>query len=207
MANQITGDDTFSITIATIDDINSIMLVSNDAFTAGAFFKKKEYQIRFTTQNIAEMFNSKNSVFLIARCEGIICGSVYVHYEINKSNKTAIEIGAIDKIQDSSSQNTTSVLQILGKFYAVSVDRSYQKRGLGQLLVKAAEEYLTDLSKNIRVKESIDNIFDMSAVNGSSNGSMNSDSTTSTSNNNDSNSNNNNDVIPFIDAVEISIFR
>jgi GNAT superfamily N-acetyltransferase len=147
-----------SISLGTIDDINSILLVSNDAFTAGAFFKKPEYQIRFTAQNITEMFNSKDSVFLVARSQGEVCGSLFLQWEIKET--TVLKEGSnfkeflketetIETMQYTDTATTVKLFQISGKFNALSVHRSYQKRGIGQILVTTAENYLIELSKTI----------------------------------------------------------
>jgi GNAT superfamily N-acetyltransferase len=160
----------FSISVATIDDINSILLVSNDAFTAGEFFKKTEYHIRFTAQNITEMFYTKDSIFLVARSHGEICGSLYFQWEIKKAialnegsriKEVEEETETIERMQYNVTANTANTFQIFSKLNAVSVHRSFQKRGLGQLLVTAAEDYLIELSKNLGVHKSVESYQDI----------------------------------------------
>jgi GNAT superfamily N-acetyltransferase len=155
-----------SISLATIDNVNSILLVSNDAFTAGAFFKKPEFQVRFTAQNITEMFNSKDSIFLVARSEGVVCGSLFLEWEIKETlvlkegsnfKEFLKETETIETMQYTDTATTVKMFQISGKFNAVSVHRTFQKRGIGQILVTAAENYLIELSKNIGVSKNIEN--------------------------------------------------
>lgn len=221
----------FSISIATINDINSIQLVSNDAFTAGEFFKKPEYHIRFTAQNITEMFYTKNSIFLVARSHGEICGSLYLQWEIKKAmelnegsriKEVVDETETIKKMQYNVTANTANTFQVSSKLNAVSVHRSFQKRGLGQFLVKAAEDYLIELSKNFGVHKSIenyqdilfalpasynDNGFSSSSSNSSSNGDHDSDNSTISSNNRSINQKTTTTILPIEIFIEIGIIN
>ena len=118
---------------ATVADAASIMSCTNDAYVADTFFKKVEYHDRFTMQDVIDMMTAPDSIFLIATTTTsqveTICGSLYLSW---KSTST----GRSDKKD-----------QIVGKFSAVAVRGENQKKGIGQLLVRAAEDYVTSLSK------------------------------------------------------------
>lgn len=118
---------------ATEADAASIMSCTNDAYIADTFFKKVEYHDRFTMQDVIDMIVAPDSIFLIATTNTshieTVCGSLYLSW-----NSTST--GRSDKKD-----------QIVGKFSAVAVRGEYQKRGIGQLLVRAAEDYVISLSK------------------------------------------------------------
>lgn len=86
-------------TTATEDDFDSILLLTNEAFMADAFFKKDAYHLRFDLPTVREMFNSVNSKFIIARkCTDDIdvsCGSIFFHWEIDNSDEQLIQVGTI----------------------------------------------------------------------------------------------------------------
>ncbi len=75
----------FKTRIATSDDINVIIEVTNDAFMADAFFKKSEYHQRFTREDVEYMIANQNSQFILAENSdtATIVGSIYLHWEFH----------------------------------------------------------------------------------------------------------------------------
>jgi hypothetical protein len=73
--------------IATEADMNSILSLTNEAFMADAFFKKKEYHERFDAPTVQQMIHAENSRFIIAsqNIDGsdTACGSIFFHWEIS----------------------------------------------------------------------------------------------------------------------------
>ena len=52
--------------VARFDHVDVIIEVTNDAFLADAFFKKKEYHKRFNRTEVMDMLNTENAIFLLA---------------------------------------------------------------------------------------------------------------------------------------------
>lgn len=73
---------------ATAEDCDDILSLTNDAFMADAFFKKKEYHLRFDPPTVREMMEGVNSRFIVASMsiDGVEtkCGSIFLHWEIEK---------------------------------------------------------------------------------------------------------------------------
>lgn len=73
---------------ATSEDCDDILSLTNDAFMADAFFKKKEYHLRFDPPTVREMMEVVNSRFIVASMsiDGVEtnCGSIFLHWEIEK---------------------------------------------------------------------------------------------------------------------------
>ena len=81
-----------SVRVATEADIDSVVELTNDAFMADAFFKKKEYHLRFTKSDVETMIGSHNSVFLVAHnpssghsISESITGSLFLHWDVDAS--------------------------------------------------------------------------------------------------------------------------
>ena len=78
--------------IATSEDVDTIMELTNDAFMADAFFKKPEYHLRFDSQTVNEMIAAENSRFVIATQiidgEVVKCGSIFFHWTVAKTQST-----------------------------------------------------------------------------------------------------------------------
>lgn len=125
-------NSSFIVSIASTIETQDIVQVSNNAYVADQFFKKPEYYDRFTFQNVQDMIATSDSVFIVARENNEVCGSIYLHWE-----KTDSDL-------------------LVGKFSAVAVHSKYQKRGLGKLLVSSAEEYVLELAKSNTEIEGVD---------------------------------------------------
>jgi ribosomal protein S18 acetylase RimI-like enzyme len=119
-------DDDYVTRFATSKDVLSIVSCTNDAYVADAFFKKAEYHDRFTDTDVMEMISSPNTAFIVAtRCsdpDKSICGSLYLQWE---SKLAESKVGGP---------------KIIGKFSAVAVSRSSQRKGVGHLLIQSAEK-------------------------------------------------------------------
>lgn len=115
---------------ATLADADAVMAITNEAFVADEFFKKKDYHQRFDLPSVIEMINTENSAFILAettvddRTE--LVGSLYLHWEIKMDENGR---------------------EVIGKFSAVSVPSRFGKRGIGKALVDAAERRVIDLAK------------------------------------------------------------
>lgn len=115
---------------ATLADADAVVAITNEAFVADEFFKKKDYHQRFDLPSVIEMINTENSAFILAettvddRTE--LVGSLYLHWEI-KTDENGREV--------------------IGKFSAVSVPSRFGKRGIGKALVDAAERRVIGLAK------------------------------------------------------------
>ena len=118
---------------ATAADAASILSCTNDAYVADTFFKKIEYHNRFTMQDVVDMIATPDSMFIVATTNTsqaeTVCGSLYLVW---KSTPT----------DDSDRENN-----ILGKFSAVAVRGEYQQKGIGRLLVRAAEDYVISVAR------------------------------------------------------------
>lgn len=78
--------------IATLEDVNTVMELTNDAFMADAFFKKPEYHLRFDSQNIENMIAAENSRFVIATQaidgDAVKCGSIFFYWTVEQTTST-----------------------------------------------------------------------------------------------------------------------
>lgn len=115
---------------ATLADAEAVMAITNEAFVADEFFKRKEYHQRFDLPTVIEMINTENSAFILAEAtiddRTELVGSLYLHWEI--------------KTGDNGSE-------VIGKFSAVSVPSRFGKRGIGKALVDAAERRVIGFAK------------------------------------------------------------
>ena len=114
---------------ATLSDVPSIVSCTNDAYVVDAFFKKPEYHNRFTEKDVEELINTPQSIFVVVKDDaaaGAICGSLYLQW--------------------SAETVSSELTKTVGKFSAVAVHPLYQKRGIGQLLVKSAESHIIKLA-------------------------------------------------------------
>ncbi len=62
---------------------DQILLVTNEAFMADAFFKKPDYHLRFDARTVSHMIANKNAMFIVAICDENsedICGSLYFNW-------------------------------------------------------------------------------------------------------------------------------
>ena len=131
---------TCTLRLATVADAASILSCTNDAYVADTFFKKVEYHDRFTMKDVIDMIASPESTFLVATttisAAETVCGSLYLTW---KSTPT-----------DCGEKTDT-----IGKFSAVAVRNEFQQRGIGNLLVRAAEDHIISLAKrsNDAIKE------------------------------------------------------
>eukprot|EP01035_Chromulina_nebulosa_P017247 gene17247-22775_t len=113
--------------INSIEDIELILSLTNDAFMADAFFKKPEYHMRFTREDVLNLMKTDHSTFLFAvlteNDSSITVGSLYLqwYFENNK---------------------------ITGKFSAVSIPTKYGNRGFGKKLVQGAENYILNIANS-----------------------------------------------------------
>lgn len=143
------------IRAATAADAHRIVEITNDAFMADAFFKVPAAVLRFTLDDVRDMLASPSSEFLVAEFSasplpqepasrlddtGIgslsgfssaggaesagVCGSLYFQWDVS----------------DDASATT-------GKFSAVSVPSQFARRGIGQELVRAAEQRTLALAR------------------------------------------------------------
>jgi len=71
----------YSFRKATLQDVATIVQITNDAFMADAFFKKPEFVIRFNEERVSDMVNNpvENGVFLLASDGESVVGSI--HFE------------------------------------------------------------------------------------------------------------------------------
>ena len=90
---------------------------------ADAFFKKKQYHLRFASGEVESMMNTKDSVWLVGVIDENIVGCIYLKWTI---------------IEDIN----TSTYTLNGHFSSVSVLDSLAKKGIGKSLVLAAEEHI-----------------------------------------------------------------
>ena len=98
------------IKIGSLQQAKDIMLCTNDAFMADIFFKKPEYFLRFTLEDVEAMIQAENSAFLVAQSGEDLVGSLYLHWEETHA-------------------------EITGKFSAVAVPTKHGKRGTGKGIV------------------------------------------------------------------------
>ena len=71
--------------VANEDLADQIKECTNDAFLADTFFKKPEFHERFTINDVKEMINAKDSIFLVLFEKTVsdeIIGSIYLHWTI-----------------------------------------------------------------------------------------------------------------------------
>ena len=128
-------------------DLIEIKNVTNEAFMADTFFKKKEYYERFDNDSVSSMINSENSVFILAEIDNMIVGSIFL--------ETSHEI--LYKEQQISNLDKVVSIVTTGKFSAVSVLNSWGKKGIGKSLVSQAELYTMKMSKQFYDQKKKDN--------------------------------------------------
>jgi len=126
--------------IATKMDVEAIVQVTNEAFLADAFFKKPEYRERFTQDQIADMLSKEGSAFLVVDDEsgGLLAGSIFIEWGLEDADAS-----------------------LVGHFSAVSVRKALEKRGLGRLLVQAAESFLIEKAtqgQSVRIEMGVINL-------------------------------------------------
>ncbi|XP_002154911.2 uncharacterized protein LOC100213636 [Hydra vulgaris] len=124
------------IVIATQNDIDNILRCTNDAFMANTFFKKPEYNYRFTREDVVSKISHKNSVFFLARdstttSNDDVIGSIHLYWR-TKTEWVVVDNDSIPKVT------------LVGTFSAISVPSKYSKRGIGKTLVASAENYLLE---------------------------------------------------------------
>ena len=102
-------------------DAAAVMRVTNLAFQADTFFKKREYWDRFDLATVEGMMASERGVFLLWEEQQEVVGSIYVDWDALNEGKQQ---------------------RLVGHISAVSVLPSFGRRGLGKALVRAAEEHL-----------------------------------------------------------------
>ncbi len=73
-------------------DIETIKIVTNDAFQADTFFKKPEYYDRFTSENVHNLLKEKNSAFVLVCMGEEVRGSLYLHWEVKTMEGSADEV-------------------------------------------------------------------------------------------------------------------
>ena len=115
---------------ATLQDVSSIVACTNDAYIADTFFKKPDYHDRFTEEDVREMINAPDSICIVAHTlkDRSVCGSLYLQWSTETPDGSSTEIKTV------------------GKFSAVAVLRSNQKRGVGRSLIHAAEEHVMKIA-------------------------------------------------------------
>ena len=125
------GND-YAIRCATLVDVSSIVSCTNDAYVADAFFKKRDYHDRFTEEDVRGMIAAPDSVFIVAECVNTlaVCGSLYLQWST--------------EIPD----NISKKIRTVGKFSAVAVRQSHQKKGVGRLLVLATERLIIKIAND-----------------------------------------------------------
>eukprot|EP00668_Euglena_longa_P029363 GGOE01036711.1.p1 GENE.GGOE01036711.1~~GGOE01036711.1.p1 ORF type:complete len:268 (-),score=24.87 GGOE01036711.1:219-1022(-) len=100
--------------IADVKDLPTVVKVINDAFMVNAFFKKEGYTNR-TSLTAAQSWVSSNHIYLVAlNQQHVILGAVAVEWD-----------------------NTT----LVGEIGQLSVQKAQREKGIGKLLVKAAEDW------------------------------------------------------------------
>lgn len=109
-------------------DSAAVMRVTNLAFQADTFFKKREYWDRFDLPTVKGMIASKRGVFLVREEQQEVVGSIYLDWD------------ALDE----------SKRRLVGHISAVSVHPSFGRRGLGKALVLAAEKHLLRVASDCK---------------------------------------------------------
>lgn len=71
--------------VASNDNVEDILTVTNDAYMADAFFKKPEYHLRFDRETVVNMIAAPNGRFILAKSEDGVCGSVYLQINVDVS--------------------------------------------------------------------------------------------------------------------------
>lgn len=83
----ITMSESLQIQVATIDQVNQIVKLANEAFMADAYFKKPEHHLRFSEESVSKMIEEPNSAFLLCcdvNQENSLVGSLYLQWEIQE---------------------------------------------------------------------------------------------------------------------------
>ena len=135
------ADFDINFVIADNSHVQRICDLTNKAFIADAFFKKDNYKVRFKTENIAAMMNSKNSIFLcLLENDGSIVGSLYIQISVIFSNESASTC-------------------VKGHISAVAVAPGKQRCGYGTILVREAESYVGKAGRKLCVQDDQSNIL------------------------------------------------
>lgn len=123
------------VEVATRERLPVLRALTNEAFQADAFFKKPEYHVRFSEEDIDKLFTTKQAAFLLVvhRPTDTVCGSIYVTWEINDESEPR---------------------KLVGHFSAVSVPERFGQRGVGRLLVASAEKHVVGKAEKLRVQGS-----------------------------------------------------
>ncbi|KAH9103931.1 hypothetical protein AeMF1_019852 [Aphanomyces euteiches] len=97
-------------------DVDAIVATAGDAFMADAFFKKPEYHVRFSNQDVQTVMKEPNAAFLVAESttDHAIYGCIYVEWTVDK----------------------------VGHFSAVSVPKAFENQGVGRAMIQAAEDFV-----------------------------------------------------------------
>jgi ribosomal protein S18 acetylase RimI-like enzyme len=122
------------ISTATLADVDEIVACTNEAFMADSFFKKPDYHLRFTPEDVTRMVNGENATFLLIHSvtNGVrqLAGSAYLSWEFIPNNSEPLKY------------------ELHGKFSAVAVASKFEKRGIGKSLIAAMETHLLDTVRN-----------------------------------------------------------
>ncbi len=131
----------FSVREAVVTGIPRILDISNEAFIIDAYFKKPEYANRFSTESIGQMMQEENSLFFVAERaddardpNDFIVGSLFLHWEVThdvEHNRKTVK----------------------GKFSAVAVPPRFEKCGVGQGLVAAAEKKIIEIANGLAAQD------------------------------------------------------
>jgi hypothetical protein len=78
---------------AITQDIPAIVAISNEAFMADAFFKKPEYIVRFSEDDVIKMFQQENAMFMVANNEeNDIVGSLHLTWSTDRSTNDSCHL-------------------------------------------------------------------------------------------------------------------
>ncbi|KAG9414545.1 hypothetical protein AC1031_007952 [Aphanomyces cochlioides] len=104
----------FAVRRAVPTDVDAIVATAGDAFMADAFFKKPEYHVRFSNQDVQIMMKEPNAAFLVAESttDHAIYGCIYVEWTDDQ----------------------------VGHFSAVSVPKAFENQRVGRAMIQAAED-------------------------------------------------------------------
>jgi GNAT superfamily N-acetyltransferase len=135
------------------EHLDAVRAVTNEAFLADAFFKKEAYHQRFTREDVDNLYSSTNANFLVAvdTTANEVCGSIFFRW---------------DEESDGIESESPRRRKVVGHFSAVSVPERFARRGIGKLLVKAAELLLLRAaSEGSNEQEAVDVRMEMGVIN------------------------------------------
>lgn len=127
----------FHVREARLEDIKSIVRVTNDAFMVDAFFKKEQYHQRLSEELTADLMKASTAVgsadtsatfFVACTDTGVVVGSIYLSWKKE-----------VEDVQ-------RGVVSVIGRFSHLAVDSSIRSRGVGAALVRHAEQQLVGVS-------------------------------------------------------------